>query len=423
MALTRTYRPLDSYTRPFGRGASHPFAIFVRAVSATCQEANLILEDGARIHYVRTNPGSDCTGATFENTETPTAFFKSRLEFHYNPSAGVPARWELTRRDGMVYRFNLVYGVLESVQDRFGNSLALTGHLGGEATPTRITSSTGRWIALTYDGFSRITQAQDNLGRTVSYTYDSGSGGLAAVTDAAGGVTEYTYDGSGRMQTIKDPRGIVWMTNEYDTGHRVIRQTQADGTTYQFAYTLDIQGKITQVDVTNPRGDVRRVTLNAQGYILTDTHALGQPEQQTTTYERNVATNQITAVVDPLGRRTEFTYDSLGNRTSVTRLAGTPDAVTTSSTYESTFSQVTGITDPLNHTTTFGYDAQGRRTTITNPLNHQRVITPNAAGQPLSVRDSPIPSGTRPAASWTAPAACSPSPTPWAARPATNMTA
>jgi RHS repeat-associated protein len=387
MMLTRTYRPLDSYTRPFGRGASHPFAIFVRAVTETCQEANLILPHGGRIRYVRTNPGTVCTGATFEHAETPTEFFKSRLEYVL-PPGGAGARWVLTRRDGMVYHFNITYGVIEYVQDRFGNSITLSDRaVPGDATPKRIISSAGRWLSLTYDGFARITQVQDNLGRTVSYTYDPGSGALATVTDAAGGVTEYTYDASGRMRTTKDARGIIWMTNDYDSAGRVIRQTQADGTSYEFAYTLDAQGKITQVDVTDPRGYVRRVTLNTKGYVLTDTRALGQPIQQTTTYERNAATNQITAVVDPLGRRTEFTYDSQGNRTSVTRLAGTPDAVTTGYTYDGTFSQVTSITDPLNHTTTFGYDGQGRLTSITNPLNHQTVITPNAAGQPLSVRD------------------------------------
>ena len=88
------------------------------------------------------------------------------------------------------------------------------------------------------------------------------------------------------MLTIKDARGIIFLTNEYDDGDRVIKQTQADGSTYQFAYTVDANGKITQTVVTDPRGNIRRVTFNVDGYILTDTRALGTPEEQTTTYER-----------------------------------------------------------------------------------------------------------------------------------------
>jgi hypothetical protein len=50
------------------------------------------------------------------------------------------------------------------------------------------------------------------------------------------------------------------------------------------------------------------VTFNAAGYALSDTRALGQPEQQTVTYERQAGTNLRTAEIDALGRRTEYTY-------------------------------------------------------------------------------------------------------------------
>jgi len=53
------------------------------------------------------------------------------------------------------------------------------------------------WIAFTYDGSDRITQATDNLSRTVGYQYDA-SGRLWKVTDVNGGVTEYTCDSSHR---------------------------------------------------------------------------------------------------------------------------------------------------------------------------------------------------------------------------------
>jgi YD repeat-containing protein len=43
------------------------------------------------------------------------------------------------------------------------------------------------------------------------------------VTDPAGVVTQYTYDASHRILTITDPRGITFITNEYDARGRVIR--------------------------------------------------------------------------------------------------------------------------------------------------------------------------------------------------------
>ena len=144
----------------------------------------------------------------------------------------------------------------------------------------------------------------------------------------------------------------------YDTASRVTQQTQADSTTWQYAYTLDAGGKMTQTDITNPRGYVRRLTFNSGGYVLTDTPAHGTAIAQTTTNTRDSTSHLVNTVTDALGRQTTYGYDSQSNVLTVTRLAGTGDAVTTSYTYESSFHQVATITDPLSHTTTFGYDTR-----------------------------------------------------------------
>jgi YD repeat-containing protein len=375
LALSRTYRPGDSASRPFGIGTTHPFQLFLYSAQQYT-EADLILPDGGRVHYVRTSAGSGFSGAEFEHTASPTPFYKSRIVWNASASA-----WQLTRRDGTSYFFG-GNAPLQRIQDRFGSAITLDRDAAGKLTAIR--SPNGKAITLAYDAASRISEARDSLGRVVQYAYDA-SGRLATVTDPTGGVTEYTYDASHRMLTVKDPRGIVFLTNGYDANGRVFRQTQADSTTYQFAYTLDGQGRVTQADVTDPRGIVQRVTFDAAtGYALSDTRAVGRPEQQATTYERQAGTNLLTAVVDPLGRRTAFTYDGLGNRTGVTRLAGTGNAVTTTYTYETTYSQLTSVTDPLSHTTSFGYNGQGALTSVTDPLHHTTTLTPNAQGHPTA---------------------------------------
>jgi len=371
----------------------------------------------------------------YRHTATPTAFQGSELRWN-------GAGWDLRLRDGAVYQFPISDGATRSqqaaltqVRDRQGNTLAFQRDTEGRLT--KLTTPKGRWLAMTYDSQFRVTQASDNLGRVVSYTYD-GSGRLTRVTDPEGGVTEYTYDGAHRMLTVKDARGIVYLTNEYNANDRVTKQTQADGTTYQFAYTVDAGGTITQTDVTDPRGTVRRVTFSATGYTLTDTRALGQPEAQTLAYTRQAGTNLIVAVTDALGRQTTYGYDGHGHVTSVTRLAGTAEAVTSTFGYEpclldtpsgycrlasvtpvtgTTAGQVTftyaGLTqttmtdargtqtvlaynaagqlvtvrDPLLNLTQLGYDGQGNLVTITDPALNQTTRTYDAAGRPLSVTD------------------------------------
>ena len=380
LSLTRTYRQNDTSARPFGIGATHPYAMFLWSAQPY-QEVDLVLPDGGRIHYVRTSAGTSYYDAVFEHSTSPGLFYKSQITW-----VNADLDWHLRLRDGTTYIFPAV-APLKAIRDRHGNTITIAHASGGTGNITRVTSPNGRYIDFTYDGSNRITQAKDNIGRTVGYQYD-GSGRLWKVTDPASGVTEYTYDTSHRMLTIEDARGITFLTNQYDTNGRVIEQTQADSTTYEFAYTLDGSGRVTQNDVTDPRGTVTRWNFNTSKYPTSRIKAYGTGLARTTTWTRDSTTHRVTRVADGLSRNTDFTYDSLGNVASVTRLASTGNAVTTNYTYESTFSQLATVTDPLSHTTTFTRNSTGDVTTITDPLSHATTLTYNAAGQPLTLTTS-----------------------------------
>jgi RHS repeat-associated protein len=379
--LRRTYRHADPAVRPFGIGTTHNFAVFLWS-ARQYEEVDLVLPDGARVHYVRISPDITAETAEFEHTTSPSVFYKSRIKWNGHG-------WDLRLKDGTVYVFGDT-APLQSIRDRYGNTIQLTYSAttsGGQGVGNlvRIDSPNGRWIELSYDGSNRITQARDNLGRTVGYQYDTG-GRLWKVTDAAGGVTEHTYDTSHRMETITDPRGILYLSNQYTAG-RVSLQTQADSTTYQFAYTLDGSGNVTYADVTNPRGYISRTTFNSQKYALSEREALGTSLERVTTFTRPSASNHVTVIKDSLNRETHFTYDGSGNITTITKLAGTASAISTTFTYEPSFNQLASITDPLTRTTSLSYDASGSLITITNPLTHQTSVTYNSAGQPLTITD------------------------------------
>jgi RHS repeat-associated protein len=378
--LTRTYRTKDTASRVFGIGASHPYDQYLLR-NDLCTEVRVILPDGAYIAFLRTS-GTNCLDSTLQHSTTQTAFYAATLA--WDPAY---QRYRLKFKDGTEWRFS-DYGSLVAMLDRNGNSTTLTraasGGLAGNLS--KITSPNGRYLAFTYDASNRITQVTNILGRTITYTYD-GSGRLWKVTNPLTGVAEYTYDASHRLLTMKEPNGNTHVTNTYDANGRVATQTQADSTTYQFAYTLDGSGKVTQTDMTDPRGYVKRLTFNSVGYTLTSTEAYGQPEAQTTTYEWQATTNLLLSVTDALTRKTAYIYDAKGNMLTVTKLQGTANAVTTTFTYDSTYNQVATVTDPLSHTTTFGYDAKGNLTTITNALSKTTTITVNAQGQPLTITD------------------------------------
>ena len=388
IALTRTQRPANAIQglKPFGIGSGHIYEIGLFMDTQHFQEADLVLSEGGRVHYSRISPGTGSADALFEHTATPSLFFGSRLR-RVPVGPRPPFHWELTLKDGSVYEFSdSSVPLLVAVRDRNGNRITILRRSGDHGRAVQVLSPNGRWLTLTLDDGNRVIEAQDSIGRVVTYTYTQGNL-LSTVTDAAGGLTEYTYDSSHGIRTVKDPRGIVFLTNEYDGG-RVIKQTQADGSTYQFAYTVDDADRITQTLVTDPRGNIRRVTFNADGYIVTDTRAVGTAEEQTITYEREPRTNLVLRVTDALGRKTVQSYDAMGNVTAITRLADTPEAVRVEFIYEPRFNQVARVTDPLGHSIALAYDQKGNLITITDALRNSITVAYNSQGQPVSFTDA-----------------------------------
>jgi RHS repeat-associated protein len=424
LKLERTYRPNDNQSRAFGIGTTHWYEMFVVGDSNPYTYQDLILPDGSRIHFYRTSSGTTYSNAVYAHTLAGTSWYGATISF--NTSAFPGAVWVLTTKNGMNYYFpdsfsqtNPAKMALVGIRDRYGNTVTVTRDSSGNVT--QITSPNGRSITFQHDTSNRITQAQDNTSRTVLYQYDA-VGRIQQVTDAAGGIWKYTYDTNNNMLTIQDARGITYLTNQYDSGNHVIKQTQADGSTYQFSWTFTsntaqppyfVMGGIspggsssqvmtfrscstcsagynpllTQVDVTDPNGNVKRVKFGPTGYTTSTTYALGKPEQQTYTYTY-YADNLLQTVTDPLGRVTSYVYDANGNLTSVTQLSGTPSAVTTTMTYDSTFNQLLSVTDPLNHATNFTLDTRGNVIAVTDPLNHQTTVSYDSEGHPLTTTDA-----------------------------------
>jgi YD repeat-containing protein len=273
---------------------------------------------------------------------------------------------------------------LLSITDRNGNTLSITTTdptTGG--TITQVTSPNGRYIQFTYTN-GVITQAVDNIGRTVKYAYDS-SGRLQTVTDPNGAVESYGYNSLNQMTTFTDKRGTLATQNTYNANGQVATQTLADGAVWQFSYTTTPTG--TQTSVIDPRGYTRQDTFNTAGYLTREIWALGQPQQATYTHQLD-AGNRVTLVTDPLSRQTNYTYDNFDDILTVTRLYGTANAVTDTFTYDPTFHQLTSHQDPLGHTTNIGYDSLGNLVSITDPLGDQTAETNNAQGLPTGIRDA-----------------------------------
>jgi RHS repeat-associated protein len=433
ISFSRTYITNDSRSRSFGVGATDSYDFFMVGNTSPYSFQELIQPDGGRIRFDRISAGTLYSDAVYVAASAPGEFYGAVLSWN-NLDTTLPGSWKITMKDGTVLVFPESDGSVTpfcqaviQIKDRYNNITKIDRD--SHCLLTTITSPNGRYITVTNDSSSRITQIVDNAGRTVSYAYDA-TGRLATVTDANGGVTAYTYDDQNRMLTIRDARNIVYLTNEYDGGGRVSKQTEADGGVFLFNWTpaqsaqthfirsfgpTDAGGGsmifrdacwgsggyqrydpnctggymplVAQVDVTDPRGYIRRVVFDDTGYTTSDTHALGQPEEQTVTYSY-YADNLLQSVTDSLGRVTTYDYDSAGNPIRVTRLDGTPNAVTTTMSWGGAFGQLSNVTDPLGHASAFTYDTQGNLASVTDPLSHSTTFAYNANGTIASIADA-----------------------------------
>jgi len=366
LTVTRSYRPSDQTSRAFGIGANLNYDYYMVGTTHPYTWQDLVLPNGSRIHFVRTSPGIGFVDAVYEHKSSASIYFGATLRWK-----GDSCPWELTRKDGVRMCFpvsedttDLHGSAAMSWSDRHGSKLQFMRE--GNRNLTRVISPGGRSLQFTYDSENRIIATSDSLGRTVRYEYDT-DGRLSQVTDAAGNSERYTYDANHNMLTVIDKRGHTMVSNVYDGNDRVVRQTYADGSSNQFAYTLAASGAISQTDVTDEGGTVTRMVFNAAGGLLSVTRAAGLPEQQTVMLERDPVTGLLLSQTDALGRKTAYTYDGKGNMLTRTALAGTADAVTATMTYTADFSRIASITDPLGHTWRMQYDSTGNLTATTDP--------------------------------------------------------
>ncbi|NOX81826.1 MAG: RHS repeat protein, partial [Alphaproteobacteria bacterium] len=237
---------------------------------------------------------------------------------------------------------------------------------------------TGVWPALTYTG--------------------NGLFELETVTDAEGGVTQYTYTGPYReyVSSIRFPGSTaddITLTYEVDPGLSVpngpkwrVATLSRHGQTWGYSYSDsgaagNTTGMTRTVTVTAPNNaqtvavtkhwliDTRYNSVGGflqsfgryRGQLLSVTDPLGR----TTSYQYD-SYDRKTRVTLPEGNYTTFTYDARGNVTETRAVAksgsGLADIVTTA-TYPSTCTNTltcnkpTSVTDALGKVTDYTYDA------------------------------------------------------------------
>ncbi|HWB02367.1 MAG TPA: putative Ig domain-containing protein [Verrucomicrobiales bacterium] len=310
-----------------------------------------------------------------------------------------PQRFRYTAPDGTVIIIHTQNGV-QSISTPDGNSLTFT--------PGGILHSSGKSVLFTRDTAGRIVSVTDPAGGIQRYSYD-GNGDLRTHSDVVGSVTRYDYNRSHGLIRITDPMNRVAARNDYDENGRLVKVTNADGRVITLAHDLntrqetvtdaggqttvmeydergnvvrktDARGGVTtstydpegnQLTTTNPEGETITRTYDNRRNVLTEKNALG--ETSTLTYNER---DQLTSRTDPLGHMTRVEYTASGKVRQVIDAMG---VVSQRNEYDRK-GNLTSRTDARGNVTQFEYDASGNITVEIDAKGSRTTRKYNASG-------------------------------------------
>jgi YD repeat-containing protein len=174
----------------------------------------------------------------------------------------------------------------------------------------QVTDSLGHVTTIaSYDADGRITRTTDANGVNTDMTYTPR--GWLASRNVGGAITQFTYTSYGAVQTVTDPDGVV-ITYGYDTAHRLVKITDAQGSYVQ--YTLDAAGNKTAEQVYDQTGTLHKSlsrTFNILGQLTKVMDGLNHTifdASASNSYDTN---GNLAQSADGLGIQRQQGYDAL----------------------------------------------------------------------------------------------------------------
>jgi RHS repeat-associated protein len=289
-------------------------------------------------------------------------------------------------------------GKLVKETDRNGNATTLTYN--GSKQLEKVTDSTGRTLTFKYTEAGLVESIKDPLGHVVSYTYTS-KGGLASVSIEGKVRWEFGYTETAPylLTSMTDGRKHT-VTREYDSSHRVIKETEA-GHERKWSYGTH------ETTITEPNGAETVDTFNAANEPTKIVEAMGTASEKVTEYEYSGTTFALTKMIDPNKHVTEYGYDEEGNRTSEKDPSGDEhkweydkkhDVIKeTTPEGETTKTKLTGAGLPEvverpagseTQKTEYKYDAYGDVTEVIDPLGNKTKYSYDAHGDKEAEKDA-----------------------------------
>ncbi|WP_426178332.1 RHS repeat-associated core domain-containing protein, partial [Massilia sp. TWR1-2-2] len=236
-----------------------------------------------------------------------------------------------------------------------------------DGLPTDIKQPDGQLITLEYGERRRVAvrTVQDGQGaiQRTHYFYDD-AGQLIRTTAPDGSVIEYGYDAAHRLTDLRDGAG--------NTAH----------------FTLDNMDNVVKQEVRGAGGEL--VLTAKRSYDALNRLQKEQRDDLDTgmsyAYDRS---GNLTAAIDPLGRKTTQVFDSFDRVVAQTLPPPTPGAAAPVLGYGYSHQDaLLSVTDPRKLITRYNVEGLGQQTGIVSPDTGTTTTSYDGAGNPLSSTDA-----------------------------------
>ncbi|WP_147393159.1 RHS repeat-associated core domain-containing protein, partial [Paracoccus siganidrum] len=259
---------------------------------------------------------------------------------------------------------------LSRIEDRNGNRIAF---LYGPDGLRRVEHSDGFALQVhSRDGLIRHAHLDAADGEDCSFAWDyNRAGQLTEVRSSQMGHLRYDYDEQGRIIGWRDAKD-THVHYAWGPEGRITRTWSDSG---HVGVTLDYDLANRRTATRTDDGELTLWDWTDDGVVWRETDPLGHV--WLTEWDRAF---HVTARVDPLGNRHEFTYDALGNLTRATD----PDGHATAYDYGPGGLLVAAI-DPAGNRTEYRHDARGNLVGATDALGRNSSLGLGERGQVLRI--------------------------------------
>lgn len=268
--------------------------------------------------------------------------------------------------------------------------------------PKTVTDTAGQTTTFSYNSYGQVLTATNAKGEVTTFTYDRDDDGdsvtdgyLRYIDDALPNTrTEFTYDGYGRLSTVKDrENAVTTYTHEAVGGvatatlNRVTKVLYPDGTSEEYTYdklrlgsTKDTVGRITEyfhnalgqmeavrdpagnitkyrwckcgslAELTDPNNSVTKWNRDTMGRVTSKVFADGKKIQ----YAYVPATGQLASVADARNQVTSYQYRVDGLVSAVLHTNSAISTPNISFTYDTAYGYMASMMDGVG-TTIYGH--------------------------------------------------------------------